>query len=92
VAVSGLGLDDLEFVLVGCWFPALISAGSEWADEDVLLLVPSRKRCMKVDDFCSLEACKHEVELSSPIPAYSLPWCPLHEQHSFAFGTDLTLH
>ena len=52
--VSGLGFNDPEFVLAGCWFPALISAGYEWADEGLLLLVPSRKTCMKVDDFCSL--------------------------------------
>lgn len=51
--VSGLGLNDPEFVLVGRWFPALVSAGNEWADEGVLLLVPSRKIHGKVDDFGS---------------------------------------
>lgn len=40
--MSGLELNDPELLLVGCWFPALISAGNEWAHEDVLLLVPSR--------------------------------------------------
>lgn len=31
---NGLGLDDVEFVLAGHRFPAMISEGCEWADED----------------------------------------------------------
>lgn len=53
--VSGLGLNDLEFVLVGRWFPVLCQQEiSERADEGVLLLVLCRKTRMKADDSCSL--------------------------------------
>lgn len=55
MVVSGLEMNDPEFVLVGFWFPALILADC-WGEMRWFAagLIQKKKNCMEFNDFCSL--------------------------------------